>query len=422
MKKYFLLFVLSISIFFLHALITKHAIYGDGNGYYSYTNTLYFQHNLNFDPIYNYLGNFPGKTGTFSRIFWDTNYTKSGVIRQNPYLIGTGVIWLPSMALISAINKIFSLNAIRFNLIYELGPGLMGILLMLSGLYFLEKYLLNFFSKKAVFWTILTTFFASNVIYYTAFEPALSHEPIFFLASFMLFWTYKFKPNAKNIFIFGLLTGFFAIIRIADTIVLIPIFYQVLQRRPKFKLLPLCLAGLAIAVSPQIVTQYFMYGNILSNPYFTGQSGVWQFSLAHLFDHLFSPLRGLFLWSPVFLLGFWGLVKSKSKIFLIALITLWLVSSSWSGSLSAGYGQRYSFCAIPLLTFGLAYLINRWKVKKALLIFSIFSLLNLNLLTTFYLHKDRLLEPGSVPLKEFVSLQIDNPKQVFGYLKSIIRY
>ena len=420
MKKYFFLFVFSIIVFFYHASVTKHANYGDGNGYYSYTNTLYFQHNLNFDPIYNYLGNFPGTKFIFSRIFWDTSYAKSGVIRQNPYLTGTGIVWLPSMALISIINILFNLHASRFDLIYELGPGITGIFLVISGLYFLEKYLLYFFSKKTAFWSILITFFATNVIYYTAFEPALSHQPSFFLVSFLLFWTYKFKPDIKNVFVLGVLSGLLAIVRIADTIMLIPIFFQAIKCRPSVKLLPFFLTGILAAVSPQLLTQFLMFGNILTHPYFTGQSGTWQFSFFNLFEHLFSPLRGLFLWSPVLLIGFWGLVKSKSNTFLIALVTLWIVSSSWSGSLSAGYGQRYSFCAIPLLVFGLAYLIDKWNIKKTFLIFFIFSFINLNLLTTFYLNKDKLLEPKSVTLEEFLSLQINNPFQIYSYLKSSV--
>src|SRR5205823_7581270 len=103
----------------------------------------------------------------------------------------------------------------RFDLIYELGPGITGIVLIISGLYLLEKYLLTFFDKKTVFWTILSIFFGSNVFYYTAFEPALSHQPAFFVINLLLFLTTKKK---RNIFIIGLLSGFLAITRIADII------------------------------------------------------------------------------------------------------------------------------------------------------------------------------------------------------------
>lgn len=420
MKKYFFLFVISLIIFFFHSVITKQGLYGDGNGYYSYTNSLYFQGNLNFDPIYYHLENFNGTKFIFSRVFWNTNFTKTGNIHQNPYMIGTGLSWIPSMLAVSAINKLFSLGANRFSLIYELGPGISGIVFIIAGLYFLEKYLLNFFSKQSVFWTILTIFFASNIFYFTAFEPALSHQPSFFIISFLLFWTYKFKSTAKNIFIFGLFTGFLATIRIADVILLIPIFFQVIKYISNLKHLPYYILGFLITISPQVIIQYLMYGNIFSNPYLTGQSGTWQFSLVHFSEYLFSPMRGLFAWSPLFLLGVWGLIKNKSWLFITTSLFLWLVTSSWSAYLSAGFGQRFSFSAIPMFAYGFAFLINKWKFKKIFIVCLIFSFLNLNLLSTFYLHKDKLLEAGSVSWKDFIGLQINNPFQVFGLLSTKI--
>jgi hypothetical protein len=151
MRKYFIFFAIAWVIFIFHAIYTRHAVYGDGNGYYAYTQALFFDKSLNFEPVYNYLQHFQGRTGEFSRIFWD--------IRNNPYSIGTGIIWLPSMVFMS----IFSNN--RFSLIYELGPGLTGIFCMLLGLFAIEKHLSKQYSKRTVFWTILTLFFGSNVFY-----------------------------------------------------------------------------------------------------------------------------------------------------------------------------------------------------------------------------------------------------------------
>lgn len=384
MKKYFLLFLLSFSIFILHTIYTHHAIYGDGNGYYSYTNALFFEHKLNFDPVYGFLSNFRGRNYIFSRVFWDTSYAQNGLIRQNPYLIGTGITWLPSMIFISAINYVFNLGASMSSLVYELGPGITGILLIIFGLFFLEKYLLNFFSKRTVFWVILTTFFASNVFYYTTFEPALSHQPSFFLISFLLYWTYRFKPTKTNIFLLGALCGLLVIVRIADTILLIPVLYQI---KPKGLYILPFFAGFTIAVSPQFCLQKLMYGSVFSNPYLTGQSGTWQLDFFHTLEYLFFPKRGLFFWSPIFLVSLWGLIKSKSKTVLVSILLLWLVTSSWSAYLSAGFGQRFSFSAAPYFALGLAYLFERLDDKNIFLYSIPFTLWNFILLIGFYVLK-----------------------------------
>jgi hypothetical protein len=411
LKKYLFIFVFSLSIYLAHAIITRQGLYGDGNGYYLYTNTLYFQRNLNFGPIYNYLGNFNGVKGIFSRIFWNRS--------SDPYTIGTGIVWIPSMAFISAINILFNLHASRFDLIYEIGPGLTGIILIISGLYFLEKYLLNFFSKKAVFWTIITIFFASNVLYFTAFEPALSHQPSFFIICFLLWWTHKLKISTKNMFLLGLLSGFLATVRMVDIILLVPIYWQLKLR--KENLLPIVVGGL-IGFSPQLINQYINYGSILTNSYLNGSNGTWQFNLIHLFEYLFSPMRGLFLWSPIFLVAFWGLIKSKSKIFLATIFILWLVTSSWSAYLSAGFGQRFSFSAIPYFAFGLAYLFNKYSTKIILIIFGVFTIWNFNLLANFYLHKDRLVQAPDLKIGEFMTLQAKTPFQLINLAQKNLFY
>lgn len=406
LKKYFLLFIFCFAIYIVHSIATRQGIYGDGNGYYSYTNSLYFQKNLDFKPIYDYLGNFQGNKYIFSRVFWNMN--------ANSYLIGPGLIWIPSMFFISAVNSVFGLNAGRFDLIYELGPGITGIILMLSGLYFLERYLLNFFPKRTVFWAVITTFFASNVLYYSSFEPALSHEPAFFLICFLLYWTYKLKIGKLNLFILGLLSGLLAITRIADVVLLIPIYFHI---KPKIKDFLYIIPGGLIAVFPQLIVHYVVYHNIFIHPYLTGEVGVFRFNLVHTFEYLFSPMRGLFLWSPIFLVCFWGLIKSKSKMFLFAISILWLITSSWSAYLSAGFGQRYSFTAIPFFVFGLTYLFKKMSTKWIVVIFTIFSIWNGVLLANFYLHKDRLIQAAHLTFNEFIFLQVKTPLQVLQYFK-----
>jgi hypothetical protein len=389
LKKYFLLFVISITIYFAHAIYTYQGLYGDGNGYYVYTQSIFFDHKLNSEKVYNYLSNFQGKNYIFSRIFWNPD--------RNPFSIGTGIIWLPGII----ITSLFENN--RFDIVYELACGITGIILMISGLRFLEKYLLNFYSKRQVFWTILTTFFATNVFYYTAFEPALSHQPSFFLICFLLWWTYKFRRSNLNFFILGLLFGLMGIVRMADTILLIPIIFQ---SKPKIRDLVYIVIGGLIMFIPQLINQYIQYGSILTNLYFTGANGTWHINPIHLFQHLFSPRRGLFLWSPVLLIGFWGLLRSRAKVFLTAILILWLVSSSWSAYLTAGFGQRLSFSAIPFFASGIAYVIQKMKLKKIIAIFLIFSLWNLLLLKNVYLHKDLFIQKENFGINEFTKYML----------------
>lgn len=366
MKKYFVFFVISIIIFFSHALYTKHAIYGDGNGYYSYTQALYFERSLNFKPVYNFLSNFQGRDYIFSRVFWPR--------QNNPYPIGTGIVWLPSMFLMSFFS------ADRFSLVYELGPGITGIILMTAGLYFIEKNLLRYYSKKAVFWTIIVLFLGSNIFYYTALEPALSHQPAFFLISLLLYLSGSKKP--LNPFIVGILSGLLSIVRLADVILLIPILLSLKQNTKGWIYFSL---GFILAASPQLINQSVQYGGVLVNPYLNGQSGTWQVNPFHSLEYLFSPIRGLFIWTPIFVVGIWGLIKLKAKNILFTFAAMWLVTSSWSSYLSAGFGQRFMFSSYPYLALGIAFLFNKHKDLERFLYSIPFIVWNFTLLAGFYI-------------------------------------
>ncbi|HJY98650.1 MAG TPA: hypothetical protein VJ227_02975 [Patescibacteria group bacterium] len=383
MKKYLLFFVVAIVLFFSHALYTKHGVYGDGNGYYSYTQALYFDKGLAFGPVYEHLRNFEGRNYIFSRIFWDTSVGPKGVL-GNPYMIGAGVLWVPSLLFISAVNFVFGLGVGRFDLIYELGPGISGILFILFGLYFLEKYLGNFVSGKSASWTIIALFFGSYVFYYTALEPALSHQPSFFLICFLLWFTKGIKINKANSFILGALFGLLAIVRVVDVILLIPVIFNILGRKPKVKDLVFGIPGVLLGASPQLIYQYYAYGTVLMNNYFICSGCFWRFDVVHFLQYLASPVRGLFVWSPLFVIGFWGLVKKRAWVVVGTMVFFWVVTSSWPAYLSAGFGQRYAFSQTPYFALGIAYLFERRKEVEKLLYIIPFALWNGILFIVFY--------------------------------------
>lgn len=365
MKKYFIFFIIAWTIFVSHAIYTRHAVYGDGNGYYAYTQALFFDKSLNFEPVYNFLSHFQGRTGEFSRLFWDKTF--------NPYSIGTGIVWLPSMVLMTLFNTG------RFSLIYELGPGLTGIILMLAGLYFLEKYLTVHFSKKTAFWTILILFFGSNVFYYTTFEPALSHQPAFFIISLLLYLTDKKNLNS---FLVGILMGFLVSVRIGDAVLLLPILILLFRNKTNLKLL---IPGIIAGYLPQLVNQYVQFHNIFNNPYLTGQNGSLDMRLINMASVLFSPKKGLFIWTPLYAVAVYGLLRLKQYVIIFAVFLSYLEASFWPGGLSAGYGLRVMFSAVPYLAIGIAEVLKRFNSRQKLETLSVFTIYNLLLLCGFYL-------------------------------------
>jgi hypothetical protein len=404
MKKYFYIFTFCFTIFLIHLISIRHGIYGDGNGFYAYTQALLFDKGLNFGPIYNALEHFQGVKGEFSRFFWDRTI--------NPYPIGTGIVWIPSVALISLFFQD------RFSMVFEVGPGLTGILLVLGGMYFLEKYLQNFFSTKIASLSVLIFFFTSNLLYYSSFEPALSHQPSFFIISFLLYKTYKFEKKFINYLLFGALSGFLFTIRVADVIFLIPIFVQILKNSPSVKHWATTFVSAAIFTLPLFWSYYVMSGNAFHMPYLTEGTGMknLSYSFTRVVEFLFTPKRGLFTWTPVYIFAFIGLIKSRKFIFLLSLTLLILLCSFWA-SISVEFGQRWVIGGAAYFIFGLAVFIEKFNVKKIAVLF--FLLFAWNLLTIFHFYFDtpNMIKNDNLTMSVFLRGQFESPVKAIGVIK-----
>lgn len=402
MKKYFYIFIGCFAIFIIHLILDKHGIYGDGNGYYAYTQALVFDKGLNFGPIYNFLGNFQGAKGEFSRFFWDPNL--------NPYPIGTGIVWIPSVALISLFFHD------RFSMVFEMGPGITGILLVIGGMFFLEKYLRNFFSEKIAAFSVLFFFFTSNLFYYSSFEPALSHQPSFFIVSFLLYKTYKFDKKFFNYFLIGVLSGFLFTIRVADIVFLIPVYWQMLKTSPSVKRWAVTFISAAVFTIPLFWSLYAMSGNPFHLAYLDRGLNTYSFKISSIFDFFFTAKRGLFTWTPVYFLGFVGLFKSRKYMFLLCLTILIVFVSFWA-PVSVEFGQRWVVGGIAYFTFGLASFIENINTKKVTIIFTL--LLAWNLLTIFHYYTDKpnMIHNDNLTFPEFFIGQFESPVKAFEIIK-----
>jgi hypothetical protein len=413
-------FAVCLAVFFFHAVITKHAIYGDGNAYYAYSHALYFEKKLNFDPIYTHLENFHGVKGIFSRVFWDTTRGPFG-IRSNIFMIGTGIAWLPSMLFINIVSFVFGLGLTKFDLIYELGPGISGILFMLSGFYFLEKYLTNFFSKKVSFLTVLIIFITSNAFYFSSFEPAQSHQPVFFIISFLLYKTYHVKAKFWDCITIGFLSGFVFMTRMSDIVLLIPIFYQLLKDLKNRKNLLIIGSAAFVGLSPLLWSQFLMYGNFLQNPYITGSNGgYFIFNLKHMSEFFISAKRGLFLWHPIYLVALIGLFKYLRRyyVILITILIIFGVSSAWSANTSAGFGQRYILAGIPYFAMGLARIVKKLNLKSIIIFSSVLVIWNVLTLFQFYANPADMIGSKNISPLQFISGQFSTPVKTYILIKN----
>ncbi len=428
-KLFFIGLFASIILFLVHFYFVGFGVYGDGAGYYSYTHALYFHHSLDFHPEFAYYSHFQIKGKLINRLFWVTTPTVTGLLPDH-WSIGPGILWLPFMLLGDIVAHLLNLSGSNFPLDgfsppYEIAVGIGNIIYGYVGLYFLSRFLRNYFSAKISFLSTLSIYLATNLFYYISIEPNLSHGVSFFSAALFLYYWKKtsLKKSTIGYILLGLIGGILATIRPYDAVwILIPtiqlIFVILRNKKQYIKLLIILLLSWFIGFSPQLLAQKIIYGYFWYQPYiFEGVSPTLSLQQNFLWASLFSLKRGLFFWSPILffsLLGWlWGWKKyfNLFLIFLLVFITQWQVIGHWAAALSAGFGARMFISSFPLFEVGLAIFYQKIKnLKIVLLILFIFTIWNFLLLNQFFVDK-RLLE-GQLTLPEILEGQIRSVQKI----------
>jgi hypothetical protein len=192
------------------------------------------------------------------------------------------------------------------------------------------------------------------------------------------------KLKGLNLFCTGLLSGLLVNIRIGDAILLIPIIYLIKDSGHKLIYFVL---GFSITIFPQLINQVWQYQGLLDNPYVNGQNGNWSIGFRQALETLFSVKRGFFTWTPIFIFATFGLIKKKKYFILATLTIFWLMSSFWSGGLSAGFGLRLMFSSIPYFAEGIAHIYENTNFRNIWRLFIFSSVYNVLLLYGFYVLK-----------------------------------
>lgn len=424
MNKYLLFFLLSLILYSSRVIVTKQGVYGDGNAYWSYAHALTFKGSLDFTDVYQHLSHFQGRKYQFSRVFWRQGPTSTGML-PNQWLIGPSLLWLPLLVTTHFSTILLSLGVSPYSVFWEFLAGLSGITFGLLGLYFLEKTLHRFFdftSSTRVIWLLFLT---THLFFYIALEPVHSHSSIFFLICFLIFFVTRPQPHGPlRWFIPSLLVGLIAITRpsgIASTVLFLPLFHSPLKSKiSDYFTLAL---GFLVGIFPQLLTQYIIFGSVFSQPYLTGYHGQATFSLKFIPLALFSAQRGLFIWTPILLIGLFGLIQwtknmQLRKVFILYLLIQLLIVGTWNGIISAGYGNRFFIETLPIYAFGFAHVFSRLSQKTYLLLLFGGLYWNLALLTQFFLDKPRLVDLNHITYPNLFLGQFIFPIKALSLLQS----
>ncbi len=335
----FILFVY-LTGFLAHAAIVGKTVYGDGAYYYSWLRSIAIDHDLDFRNDY--------------RLFEITQKTTQVGLIGNIYPIGPALFWWP---LFTAIDVVVRGRGISMP--YQIGIGIGGVWYALFGLLLLFGILRKFASEKISLTSLLAVAFATNLWFYGSLDTVNSHALSFALATvFLSLWV----SSKRNHLVTGAVLGCMALVRPQDAL-----YGLLLVPGATFRSLALNGLGFLGTFSLQMIAWQLVYGKFWANPYLDRGYG-FDFLHPKILQTLFSPNNGLFLWTPVTLLGFIGLFlrdfpKPQYRPFLIAIVILqiYLVASWTTWWQGASYSGRMFVSILPVLAIGLTHFFRQTK-------------------------------------------------------------
>jgi hypothetical protein len=389
------IFIGSLAIFLAHLAYTKTALYSDTRFYYSYTMSWVKDHDIRLNSELLTL------TGT-------EPLTNSQGLAVNTFWPGVSVFWIPAYWLADNFVNIVNIfgdfmDDSGLSLVYQIPLAATSIFFATFGLYLIYSILKDYFSKKISLLATITLFSTTNLLFYIAVEPLTSHAISFFTTALFVYYFTKHKNDKNYYLILGFLAGVSGLVRVLNSFLIIIPSIQIIRNRLKLnytkatsdglKLLLALTAGYLIGFFPQIYVWKLFFNEFILGP---SWGYGFDFKNPHIIHVLFNSQNGLFTLTPIILFSIMGMIlfwKRKKELafygLLYFLIQLFLISS-WAVYTQAGsYSIRMLVNTYPLLSFGLAEIVDKYKNQfgenKTIITISFLSVLNTVLIIRYLL-------------------------------------
>ena len=383
--------IAAIGIFFLIIIVSLvwkpdspgesiRTIDGDGKGYYMYLPSIFISADFGNQPAdYRYLLETP-----------------NGVI--NRYNAGTPLLMSPFFAATCIYYDIRGVSYDGYESGFQKMANFAALFYFLFGLYAFSKLLRIFhFKSQTIAAALVLIAVGSNLLLYTVSAPAFSHVYSFFSISFLLLFSKRFVVDhkTKHLVFASVFLGLTLLIRPFNGLIIfgLPILagdwsefaeaLKVLIKRP-FRLF-LCILLVVGIFSIQQVLWFLQTGNVVLYGY---SNEGFYFDKPQIMSVLFSFRKGLFIYTPILLLGLFGLIamfKNNRYQFysylIFSVILVYFISSWWIWYYGPSFGHRVFIDFYPLLFIPMAYLIESLKNRVFkygfILVATAFVLLNL---------------------------------------------
>ncbi|NQX88079.1 MAG: glycosyltransferase family 39 protein [Halioglobus sp.] len=423
-----IILLLTMTIRMIHS---NYIIGSDGLGYYAHVRSIlidedmhYANEFLDFNP--------------FGHAVPDPyQVTATGHV-PNPYSVGPALLWVPFFLLAHALTLIagslgLNLAPDGYSILYQLFIGFGSVSYGIAGLALIYRILVRFFeTQEALIATLLVTL-ATNVVYYLAVEPVMSHAmSMFAVTLFAFLWMKSIGQRTKGeLLLLAFVGGLMIMVRPQNALFLsllglewLGLFKTNRSYLDHWRkhITDGCIFSvfLLVALLPQLVAWKILYGQFLVDSY---DGASFDFARPVILDSLFSSRHGLISWTPIVFLALMGMVlyfRKNVRLSIALLVAFFLqvyINASWVDYwwFGVSFGSRpYMNCSF-IFAFGLAYLLSITRNIK-LLTYPLFTTLVLwNLLFVIQFTLNMVPQSEAVDFGEVLSNHFEIPNMVLQY-------
>lgn len=408
----------------------KHIIDGDGSGYYAYLTSVFVYKTTDFTRIYEYE---KSKRGLDYMGHYFHDYKEKKV---NKYYLGSALLMLPFFLMAWLFSYIAFLPLDGYNIIFQYATALAGASYLAIGLIFTNKLLRSFDISKGVSLTvILALMLGSNLFFYAFLHPTHSHIYSFAAMAVLLYVvrSYMITGFRKYIFLSALALGLVGLVRPTNLVIVLafPFFasdaamfwlrFKALFVKPSRLVFVLALFFAVFFL--QLLFNYIQTGQLIL---YTYRNEGFHFTEPAVISFLFSYRKGFFVYTPLMLLTFSGLVilfrNSRYQFYWISsflLLLIYMLSSWWNWFFGDSFGMRAMIDFYPLLTVLMALGVSSlWKINggKVFMVVLLLLVIPLNLIQT-YQYQRGILHPDSMDKEKYWHVFLktaDRYQNVFG--------
>ncbi len=349
----------------VHFQVAGGRIDGDGLSYYLFVHSLWKDGDFDLTNEYEHFGllsrgdlQMPTKTG----------------LRRTIYSVGPALVWGPFFGVGELVGRVDRAlggdpDLSGYGPYHRNAVALGSLLYGFFAVVLIHALLLRHFPAGTALAAVLLVYFATFHYWYMVFQPTYSHAAAaFFAALAITLWERGRGRSGPFAFLaLGLVLGLAMSVRWQNgTLLLLPALDLALRSRyaPRgvLALIPHALAlgaGALIGAFPQLLAWKAIYDHWV--PYPPEGPGFVRLHHPFVLETLFSSRHGLLSWTPVFWLGFVGMLPLAQRRAAMALAFLpplvlmtWLnmsVADYWGG---ASFSNRRFDSLLPVFAFGFA--------------------------------------------------------------------